>query len=183
MKSKVEQLFILVVASIGILGLLCLSGCGETSCEGIKCGNACEDEVKAVGISLPGCGGCLSSEKGCDSMCYSQSIKIFTGIIQEGEEIQESEDESGEESEVIRSFMLGCDNRYYGDGCLGCAQTEKSCYSGIYAQDIKNMAVFYGSTDGEEKFCGVSNGCGGCYASDGEGKETITIFEQGLEID
>jgi len=177
MKKKMEQLFILVVASIGMLGLLCLSGCGGGSCEGIQCGNVSEDGVTAMGVSLPGCGGCASSEKGCNSVCYPQSVKVFGGLVQEDMGTVE------DPTDITKSFYLGCDNRYYGDGCLGCGQAEKSCYSTLFVQDIENVGVFYGSSDGEEKFCGVINGCGGCVASDELGKDAVTLFEQGLGID
>lgn len=175
MRKKYENLFVLVIALVGIGGLLCLTGCGSGSCEYVRYGKISEEGVSAVGISLPGCGGCFSSEKGCNSACWPQSVKLIAGAVTE-----ETGDEEAAEEESV--YYLGCDNQYYGS-CLGCGQAKKSCYSGMFANDINNFACFYGVPNKEEQSCGVIDGCGGCAASDSNGKEAIEMIEYWLGID
>lgn len=177
MEKKREHTLILSIIAIGVIGLLCLSGCGSNSCEGIKFRNIPDEGV--VGISVPGCGGCLSSGKGCNSACWPQSIKLVAGKV-------ENESETDSEMEILPEeeiFYLGCDNRYYGNSCMGCGADEKSCYSGVFFGSMDNFAIFYGSPGEEENICGISNGAVGCFASDSNGRDTITLIENILGID
>lgn len=83
--------------------------------------------------------------------------------------------------------IAACDVRYFGDGCFGCGQKEKSCYYGCINssnreyEDVYNGFV-YGSSDKEEKIIGYVNGCGGCYGTDGSGKEYIQIMENAAGV-
>ena len=180
-RTKGEQFFILVMMCIGVFGLFALTGCGGgKSCEMIKCGS--EDFLggTVTGISIPGCGGCLSSGKGCNSCLWAQSCKVSCGKWEE-----EGKDDEGEDA-AFHSSIKGCDTRYYGGGCLGCYQDEKSCYSGcmdINTDSSKFKGFFYGSTDGGEKFVGCSNGCGGCIADDNIGGSTLYELEHVEGID
>ncbi len=173
-KSKLEQFFILMIACVGLFGLFALAGCGGKSCETIKCGSTEFMGGKASGISIPGCGGCLSSGKGCNSCLWPQSCKISCGSWNE-----EYTDEEGN-TKTDTATIKGCDTRYYGDGCLGCGQGEKTCYSGcinINYEQQKLNGFFYGSSDEAEKFIGCSNGCGGCVADDNVGASTLGLME------
>ena len=150
-KSKGEQLFILIIIFAAIIGIFCLSGCGG-SCELPSFGCESNDQATIVAFSLPGCGGCLSSERGCDTACYPQSCKTVLSL-----------------SSVN---LVGCDIQYYGDGCLGCGQREKSCYMGcLQGCDSEHNAYgngfFYGSNASDEHFIGCANGCGGCIGTNG----------------
>lgn len=172
--KKIEQLFVLGIGCIGILGLLCISGCGSCSIEMPQFGGIDEDGVRAVGVSIPGCGGCLSSGKGCGSCLWSQAIKLSTGCVEEESDTEET------------SKYLGCDNVYYG-GCGG--RSEGTCYGGLAAQDIKNWGIVWGnynySGSGERKehLLGVADGCVGCYTTEPRIKSIMDDIEDYIGID
>jgi len=179
-KSKMEQLFILVILFIGGFGVFALSGCGGKSCETPKCGSQEFNGGRATGISIPGCGGCLSSGKGCNSCLWPQSCKFSCASWE-----QEYTDDEGE-TVTDTASVKGCDTRYYGDGCLGCAQKEKVSYSGCIDYSDENnewKGFFYGSSDNEEKIIGCINGCGGCVADDRTGAQVLEWIEsvEGIE--
>ena len=179
-KSKGEQLFVLMLMFVALVGMLCVTGCGRKACETPQCGNEESGGVKVVGCSIPGIGGCLSSGKGCDTACWPQSHKISC-LSGEGIDVK------------------ACDTRYYGDGCLGCGQVQKSCYVGCGSINLKNKeeneeeyeegyeeeyeeeyyeginakGIFWGSSDGKEYVIGCKNGCGGCF---GTGHELQSIM-------
>lgn len=170
-RSKVEQLFILMLMFVFIIGVFCVTGCGGKSCETPSCGSEDFGDGTAYGCSIPGLGGILSSGSGCDSACWPQSCKIVSFSGSEN-------DENTNEEDVTK--IAACDVRYYGNGCLGCGQQEKSCYSGyIKLKDSQTdlNGFFYGSTDNEEKIMGCYNGCGGCIGSGGMGKYLIEELE------
>lgn len=172
-KSKWEQLFVLMLIFSAVIGLFCINGCGGRSCETPACGSKNFGSGSAVGCSIPGCGGILTSGKGCDAACWPQSCKVVHGSSNEKNE------ETGEKDSLS---VTACDTRYYGDGCLGCGQQEKSCYSGCIKledsdEDTDVNGFFYGSSDSEEKIVGCYNGCGGCVGSGGTGKMTIFDLE------
>ena len=174
-KSRIKDFFTLTLISIFCFGVLCLSGCGGTSCETIQCGSYDEEEGQAAGVSIPGCGGCITPGKGCDSCLWSQSIKISSVSMVDGSRVTNNL----QENEEIK--FIGCDGRYYDGGCLGCGQAEKSCYAGAYTKNSENWGLFAGSTDSEEKYLGCSNGCAGCFSIEdpvlGESLQTIEILE------
>lgn len=171
-KTRAEQLFLLSLIFIVAFGLLCVSGCGGSSCETPKCGSGEMDGINAAGCSLPGCGGCITPGRGCNTCLWAQSCKFFSVSG-----VEENDDDS--ETEV--SFK-GCDLRYYDGGCLGCGQQEKSCYSGCIKvnpdSDEESMnGIIYGSSDGSEKYIGCAGGCGGCVDTNGIGWALIRGFE------
>lgn len=174
-KSKLEQLFVLIIFSISVLGVFLLSGCGGgKSCEKPKCGNEEFYGGETTGVSIPGCGGCLSSGKGCNSCLWAQSCKVSCAKWENS-----YTDDSGKEMTEVAS-VKGCDTRYFGDGCLGCAQQEKSSYLGYITYNEEGESLkgfFYGSSDSEEKFIGCNNGCGGCVADGGIGSEMLKEME------
>ena len=173
-KSKGEQFFIIILLFTAIIGLFCITGCGGKSCEKPDCGGIDDPAIgKVVGCSIPGCGGCLGN--GCNSACWPQSVKLVGGSI--------NQSGSGNQ-EALK--IAACDTRYYGGGCLGCGQREKSCYSGcIKAEDKEtNMnGFFYGSSASDEKIIGCADGCGGCVASGGTGAYSIHFLESYTGID
>lgn len=179
-KSKIEQLFILLILCIGVFGVFALSGCGGgQSCETPKCGSEEFSDGEAKGVSIPGCGGCLSSGKGCNSCLWPQSCKISCGNWDE-----KNTDDGGTGKNI--GSIKGCNTEYYGDGCLGCGQQEKACYLGyinMESDEDKLKGFFYGSTDNEEKIIGCSNGCGGCVADGGIGYQTLIELENVEGID
>ena len=88
---------------------------------------------------------------------------------------------SSTEEEIGISSIRACDIRYYGDGCLGCNQREKSCYYGCIKgemSDSKNVnGLVYGYTGSNEKFIGCVGGCGGCIGTSGKGESLIKEIE------
>ena len=60
MKKKREQLFLLLLIIVSGFTAFCAAGCGGNSCETMQCGNYEEEDSTFYGVSLPGCGGCLT---------------------------------------------------------------------------------------------------------------------------
>lgn len=179
-KSKLEQVFIMMVSAIGCLCVFTFTGCGGSkSCETIKCNSVNDDGKVIAGASIPGCGGCLSSGQGCNSCLWAQSYKCIAGSDR-----VETGDEEDTHTEGTR--IIGCDARYYGDGCVGCGQRQKSSYVGCinrqYPAD-ETSGCFYGSSDKEEKLIGCKNGCGGCAGSDGIGELELNLMEGEINIE
>lgn len=173
-KPKTQQMFLLLLIFAAVIGALCLNGCGGKSCESPKCANQEVNGSTLHGISIPGCGGCLSSGKGCNSACWPQACKFVSGTI--------SNEETGE------TKVYGLDIRYFGDGCVGCGQNEKSCYAGCINNDTSKSpdsadGFFYGSTDSGEKVIGCSKGNNGCTSSNGSGGFTIGVLENLTGVD
>ncbi len=88
-REKQKQFMFLVFISILSFSLFLGTGCGqEKSCELPKIGCESTDTdnvggIGGVGVSIPGCGGCLSSGAGwgCDTFgLWSQSVKAVVGI-------------------------------------------------------------------------------------------------------
>lgn len=191
-KSKKEQIFILFLLCIGVFGGLCLSGCGSgKSCETVDCTNQTQDDITIIGISIPGCGGCLTSGDGCGCPLWAQSCKFSTICYPSSEASNDEEESAGMEQEKDKkktdkllqkqvNCITGCDTRYYNHGCLGCGQQEKSCYNGCINVE-ENVGCFYGSTgdssDTKERMIGCANGCGGCYGTDGSYRDLLDLYQ------
>ena len=114
MKNRNEQIFVLIMASMSLFMILCMAGCGGgESCESVKCGSYEEEGDATIhGVSIPGCGGCLTSGRGCGSCLWPQSCKMIYGDI---------EYDDG-------PTIAAVDTQYFTNGCLGCGQSEESCY-------------------------------------------------------
>ena len=201
-KPKTEQFFLLLLMSIGAFALFCMAaGCGSNSCETISCGSDCDDGYKTASISIPGCGGCLTSGRGCNSCLWPQSCKIsagcWDGTENDGESTEGSNEDSYEDTmegstedtntaQGNSAKIIGCDNRYYGNSCLGC-QSENSCYTGfgdLTEGDDHLTGIFYGQNDNEtEKMIGCYNGCIGCVGSNGTARDTLRLLEYQLDIE
>ncbi|MBU5477701.1 hypothetical protein KQI69_00605 [Eubacterium sp. MSJ-13] len=160
-KSKIEQFFIIMLMFVALMAMFCLTGCGGCGgCEKIRCGGG---ESGSLGLSVPGCGGILTSGKGCNIPLWSQSVKCVSSFGT----AKENADAKSEEA----YGMHACDVRYYGGGCLGCLgcnQSQKSCYNGCRKYrdgGEKKREMFFGSAnypkgdDVLEFQIGCSNGC------------------------
>ena len=155
-KSKPEQLFVLMLLTVACLGILALTGCGgNQSCETVQCGSIKDESYQISGLSVPGCGGCLDSGKGCDSCLWAQSCK----------EVSFKYIEAG----VTKMNGSGCDIQYYGSGCLGCGYDQKSCYSGCIKvtddDDNSSTSVFYGNSDDGSHILTIGGDNNGCVKS------------------
>ena len=174
-RSKLENAFIMSSLFICGIGVLCITGCGEQSCETVQCGSYEEEGLSIKGISIPGCGGCFSSGSGCDCAVWSQSIKISFGTIEQ--------ENDGSNAEKVK--ILGCDDKFYGKkDIFGCDTSEKSAYSGIYLGGCDNSGCFFGGTDSEEKNIGCIEGEWGCGTIDEKGNSyVLDLFEiyEGIE--
>lgn len=176
-KTKAEQLFMLCLIFICAFGCLCVSGCTGNSCETPKWSSVEENGSTAVGISVPGCGGCLTPGKGCDSCLWSQSCKYID--VSAVEETAESESELE---------FTGCDVRYYDGGCMGCGYQEKSCYVGYIKiesnEDGAMDGYIYSSGNGEESYLGCVDGSNSsCVYTDGVGKILLDELEVMIGVD
>lgn len=131
-KSKMECIFLLCLMGVISFSLLCVTGCGDTSsCEKVKYGNLSDETGTTLGLSIPGCGGCLGCA--CGSCLWPQALKCSLA----------TDKEEG-------STYLLFDNVYYSVGCLGNLESN-SFYSGIFFQDKDNFVAFYGVDSVEEK--------------------------------
>lgn len=171
-KSKLEQLFILVMIGVACLALFALTGCGGNSCETVHCNSVSFEGGTAEGCSVPSCGGCLGCNSGCNSCLWAQSCKYVS--------FKESSDDDHS------SKGGGCDVRYLGTSCLGCGADEKSCYSGC----IQNKgaagtttSVFYGDTDNGGYILRVGGGQTGCVEGGYNQFSELRKYEQGIGID
>ncbi len=175
-KSKMEQIFVLMLLFTVCSVILCATGCGGSkSCEKPQCGSSPIPGTAIYGVSVPGCGGIFSSGQGCGfDTCglWSQSIK---GVIGKGEEKRFID--SAEKSEKI--YGVGCDNQYYkNEGCGGCARSDnlKSCYGVVMVENPTNWFVALGKSPGSELAGGCGLGCVAC-GFEAPGRKALDTFE------
>ena len=182
-KSKKEQVFLLLMMTIFVFGFMCVTGCGgsKKSCEKVKFSKKSEEDINFAGVSIPGCGGCLSSGRGCNSCLWAQSYKLSAACNEKSEELE------GEEEETSNNYKVaGCHTTYYADSCGGCSQEEKHIYVGFLSANMKGeemTGAFYTSPDGDESLLGYYNGCGGCINSHGYGATMMEELEEAEDID
>ena len=155
-KTKGEQFFILMAVCVALFGVLMLCGCGGCACEMPKAGCKSDSDVRVAGVSIPGCGGCITPGKGCNSCLWAQACKATCASDTVG-----SDDTFN---------ALTFDNQYYGggcggcSGCLGCSSTPHNCYGGclnIKSSGGNTRGIFFSCTGDKETFIGsTSEGCG-----------------------
>lgn len=198
-KSRMEQIFLMGLICIGIFGLICLTGCGGEKCETVQCSTESEENVDVGVYSIPGCGGCLTSGRGCDSCLWPQSCKYISVKGESGGEATDNKestsasdetDTTNDETDASEAFptesgtLRGCDTRYYGNGCLGCGQEEKSCYFGyvnLKGNDEYQKGIFYGDSDKGERLIGCTNEGSGCVSTDDGGASIFDWIETLME--
>ena len=197
-KIKGKQVFQLLLICIAVFGVLCITGCGNCFgcltcgiCSGCDC-DRCEVpsfkvQNDGAGCSVPGCGGCFTYEKGCNTALWPQAIKFMCYN-------DEFLDESGTTTIKRKSCFNACDDRYYGDGCLGCGQNEKACYAACLSDETiatkydetvtaKYKLIVIGQTGKKELIIGCGDGIGCISCTDSEYFNTIYDVENDLEID
>lgn len=178
-KPKRQQLLLLLMMCVGIFSILCVSGCGGKSCETIKYGKEGAQDETIKGCSIPGCGGILNSGRGCNSACWPQSCKYIN--YSNKETTKSNIDTNGYNS------IKACDIKYYGGGCLGCNQQEKSSYFGFAKytdstgdkNDVKGC--FYGNSESGKMFGCVGGGVG-CINT-GTGSDVLDFLESYVGVD
>ena len=159
-KSKGEQFFILLTIFVAMFIVLCVGGCDGNACEKPQCVGGCGDDNKGLMASIPGCGGLLTSGKGCGSVLWPQNCYLMTG-----------------NSNGYISSGTGCiiGSVYYGSdcsgcsGCLGCGGSAKTCLVGcvnVSAGDDSTKGIAFTCTG--NKTCGIGcvNGCLKCETED-----------------
>lgn len=157
----------LIWINVGLLGLLVFAGCsmcGKGCGQIPECGSAEMEDGSISYVSIPLCGGCLTSERGCSTCLWGERYLISKIEV-------DAEGEEGEED--VEGCILSCSELYYGSngcsgilgcfgcsGCLKCGSVAQSVYTGCYVEDCKNCATYWGSTRSENEFsAGCSKGC------------------------
>lgn len=183
-KPKGEQFFILIMLLIFVGGVFCTTGCLGRACAIPACGidkrRGVSSDFNFVGCSFPGCGGCITSGVGCNTILWPQSVSIVHGS------------EKGEES---YTKITACDISYYGldgcSGCIACGVSQKDCYGGcLKSNEGDNInVIFYGKdTDSlyydeyYEREIGCINGCIGCFNKDYYIGNYIGIIEENVGL-
>lgn len=138
-RTKKEQILILLLLCTGVFGIMCLTGCGGKKCEKPNCEHVNSNGLEVTACTVPGCGGCLTSGKGCNSSCWEQSCG-YGSIKTDGVE------------------MKSCGVTYYGsNGCVGCGNKEKESgyikanYYGVKVSGIQHEGRLYGCVNGKCK--------------------------------
>ena len=173
-KSKMDFL-VLVISCMSIFVLFLFSGCGQNKIECIKCGVSDADGVTAQYISLPMCGGCLTSGWGCNTCLYPQKCAVSCASGEEVKYISDSPQDSQQSDNT--GVVINCDNVYYGNSCIMCGGNERNDYSGIVL--LNGLSGCYcGSTKcNDEYFMAPNNGCICVKKTDG----VFADFESNLE--
>ena len=157
----------LIWINVGLLGLLIFAGCsmcGKGCGQIPECGSAEMEDGSISYVSLPLCGGCLTSERGCSTCLWGERYLISKIEV-------DAEGEDGEED--VEGCIISCSELYYGSsgcsgilscfgcsGCLKCGSVAQSVYSGCYMGGCKDCAFYWGSTKSENEFsAGCSKGC------------------------
>lgn len=154
MKTKQEKIFLLIVAFLMGMLILCLTGCGG-SCLG--CSFSCESEDDAYVL-----GGMSWASDGC---CASNSCQTATGCM----ELEESDDKQDSEDNGVENMAMSSCTRSYG-GCCGTSSCYNGCFVGKGA-DCGDCGITCGTeNDGEynENTIGCVDGCFGCEESEGQ---------------
>ena len=199
--EKQKQFMLLMLIAILSATLLLGTGCGQgKSCELPKASCESEDNMTGMGVSIPGCGGCLSSGSGwgCDTCgLWSQSVKIVAVsanreyiVVDDKKDKKDNNDkESKEENtrkETDSAFVIGLDDQYYvNEGCGGCQNNKIRAIYGVAACDSPaTWLISVGHYPKGELFIGCGSGCGsiGACGKNKPGRELLNILEDGLDV-
>lgn len=196
-KSEIERFFVLLMGVMVCFIIFCATGCGDggKSCELPQCGTDFDNGNHLVGVSIPGCGGILTSGKSCGGCgLWSQAIKCSGGYIdvdKTPKKVQVEEvDVNGNvvsrekiESETKSCVLLSLDDRYYEDeGCGACSSYRaRACYGFVGAKGPTDWLVAVGYPS-REISVGCGSGCGACSTTDRIGAQFIYITEEATDI-
>lgn len=139
----------LVLSCLAFAGLFFMTGCGKGCGQMPDGGAVTEDGMQLAYVSIPMCGGCLTSEWGCSSCLWGEKVTLSTY--------------TSNESEENNMTMINCGEIYYGSKCTGCGDNPEYVYCGFGngKLDGKDMTgCYYGSTVGDAEYvCGYYDGC------------------------
>lgn len=139
-KKKLSFLKLSLISTFA-LGALVFAGCGNGCGQTLECSSANMEETEMHYMTVPMCGGCFTSEWGCNSCLWGENC--VTASMDTG-----------------NGSVLMCSEYYYGDSCLGCGTERESIYMGGYNYSTEGMGCFWGSTASESEYvCGALNGC------------------------
>lgn len=199
--NRQKQFMLLVFISIVSFSLFLGTGCGqEKSCELPKIGCESTDDIDGiggVGISIPGCGGCLSSGAGwrCDTFgLWSQSIKVVVGVSNREYIVADSKNkedradrDGGKKKETDTAILLGIDDQYYVDeGCGSCKKNKLHAVYGLAVCDSPTKwLISVGHAPKGELYVGCGSGCAdiGACGSEEPGRILLDILEHALDVE
>lgn len=199
-REKQKQFMLILMISLLSSMLFLGTGCGQKSCETPKVGCESTDNADGLGISIPGCGGCLSSGSGwgCDTCgAWSQSIKIVAGTASREYIVTEDKKDSKNKAhddnsdkkvktETDTAFVVGVDDQYYvNEGCGGCQNNKLHATYGVVACDSPaTWLVSVGNHPKGELYVGCGSGCAsiGACGTKKPGRETLNALEHVLDV-
>lgn len=139
----------LVLSCLAFVGLFFMTGCGNGCGQMPDVGTAELEGEQYAYVTIPMCGGCLTSGWGCSSFLWGEKCTLSTILA----------DQSAENNIKI----LHCGETYYGDDCTGCGENSEYVYCGLGAAtlDSKDMAgCYFGSSEGNDEYIlGYYDGC------------------------
>lgn len=137
-KNKAEEVFILCVMCIVCMMAFVACGCGSQgkSCEKPNCSSSGDNYC----VSIPGCGGCLTSGRGCGNCSlWSQACIVYSG-------------KDGDED----AFAILDEYYVENSGCAGCKTYKaESCGVVMFTGKEKPSFIFNHPTCGS---CGLIDG-------------------------
>lgn len=147
--EKRKNFLTLVLSCLAFAFLFFMTGCGK-GCGQLPDGGSAEaDGMQLAYISIPMCGGCLTSEWGCSSCLWGENCALSTITSNESEENNIS--------------VVNCGEIYYGDKCTGCGDSPEYVYCGLAAGTVDSKEItgcYYGSTAGNAEYvAGYYDGC------------------------
>lgn len=196
-KTKIEQVFVISICFMIVFIIFCATGCGDNgkSCEVPRCGTESGDGYALLGVSIPGCGGILTSGQSCGGCgLWSQAIKCTGGYADIGKVPKkikyEEKDINGNtvtkekvEYDTKKLLILTLDDRYYEDeGCGACSSPRaRACYGTAAVSGPTDWLVAFGYPS-RELSVGCGSGCGACAATARPGAYLIDLTERITEI-
>ncbi len=139
-KKKLNFMKMSLISGLAF-GALMFAGCGNGCGQSLECSSANVEGAELRYMTVPMCGGCFTSEWGCNSCLWAENCVTASMDTSQGK-------------------VMMCNEYYYGDSCLGCGTTRESIYMGCYNYPSQGTGCFCGSTASESEYiCGTLNGC------------------------
>lgn len=155
--QKRMNILIMGLSCMGVMALLFMTGCGNGCGQVPHCGGTTLYDADLSYISLPMCGGCLTSRWGCSSCLWGENCVISTVS------------ENHADNDYYTS--LNCGELYYGNSCTGCGSEAYYVYNGISIGEEngeRNLLCYYGATvDQKEYIYGYKGGACVCTGNEG----------------